>query len=186
MGCRLSSRSLRLSGRQRTATLTASLGLEDIVRRVKGQRVMPGAAERAAGRWFESLLRADRRKEGNSALPGVEKGSPRRWGYGFGQVGGVGQRMWPEENRSLWKTVQMPAEISEVHLRVGMCLEAPIPLTSALQAKAWQSISPTDQSCGGVWGFSNLRRPKPIGMKGVHHHVVQTPAICLEESPLFA
>ena len=45
-------------------------------------------------------------------------------------MGGLGQQRRPEENRSLWQTVQMPAEISEAHLRVGMYLEAPIPLLS--------------------------------------------------------
>ena len=50
-------------------------------------------------------------------------------------MGGLGQQRRPEENRSLWQTVQMPAEISEPHLREDMDLEAPMPLTSELQAK---------------------------------------------------
>ena len=43
------------------------------------------------------------------------------------QLVGVWQQARPEENRSLLQTVQMPAEMSEAHLRVGMNLEAPIP-----------------------------------------------------------
>ena len=50
-------------------------------------------------------------------------------------VGGVGQQRRSEENRSLWQAVEMPAEISEAHLRVGMDPIAPMPLASELQAK---------------------------------------------------
>ena len=49
--------------------------------------------------------------------------------------GVVWQQARPEENRSLWKAVQIPAEISEAHLRVDMAPETPIPPSSELQVK---------------------------------------------------
>ena len=52
----------------------------------------------------------------------------------FVRVGGVWQQGRPEENRSLWQTAEMPAEISEAHLRLGMDPIAPVPLASELQA----------------------------------------------------
>ena len=46
------------------------------------------------------------------------------------QVGGAEQQGRLEENRSLWQAVQIPAEISEAHLRVGMDCATPVPLLS--------------------------------------------------------
>ena len=51
------------------------------------------------------------------------------------RVGGVWQQGRPEENRSLWQAAEMPVEISEAHLRLGMDLNTPTPPCSDLQAK---------------------------------------------------
>ena len=46
------------------------------------------------------------------------------------RAAGFRQRFQPEESGNLLQAVQMPEEISEAHLRVGMYLEAPMPLLS--------------------------------------------------------
>ena len=43
------------------------------------------------------------------------------------QVGGVWQQGRSEESRTLWQPAQIPAEMSESHLRVGMSSAAPMP-----------------------------------------------------------
>ena len=47
-------------------------------------------------------------------------------------LGVLWQQARPEENRSLWQALQMPAEMSEAHLRVGMDPTAPGPPSSQL------------------------------------------------------
>ena len=76
------------------------------------------------------------------------------------RLGVLWQQARPEENRSLWQTVEMPAEISEDHLRVGIDPAAPMPPCSVLPLDWVVAQSAERAPCPSFINTRQLCRPR--------------------------